>query len=273
MKSNIVQGSLGVITGAASGIGRALALEMAMRGANLALADQDEKGLRAIFALLKKFPIRVTIHTLDVSNQKEMQKFSKNVYKQHGPVTFLFNNAGRALFGMIKEVSISDIEVIMNINYWGVVYGIKFFLEYMQKQRPAYIINMSSVFGLYAPPGQAAYSSSKFALRGFSEALSNELRGSNIHVSIVHPSGVDTNIVKSSIVGKAASFSDYCKLRDVFSTLPLSSSEKVARDIIDKVLKGKKRIFTGPFAKRMDLIQRTLPVSCWSIFEKFLPKK
>src|SRR5438309_6263055 len=174
-----------VVTGAGSGIGRALAQQLESTESGLALADIDEAGLRQTVRSLEKKGALITTHILDVADEKAMCLFAKDVRKKHGRVTLLINNAGVALDGTFEEISLDDFRWLMNINFWGTVYGVKYFLPLLKGEKCAQIVNISSVFGLIAPAGQIPYAASKFAVRGFTEALRHELEGSNVFVSCV----------------------------------------------------------------------------------------
>src|SRR5437660_3069027 len=190
-----------VVTGAGSGIGRALAQQLAATHSGLALADIDEAGLRQTVRSLEKKGALITTHILDVADEKAMCLFAKDVRKKHGCVTLLINNAGVALDGTFEEISLDDFRWLMNINFWGTVYGVKYFLPMLKREERAHIVNLSSVFGLIALPGQPAYSASKFAIRGFTECLRHELADSPVSVSCVHPGGIRTQIARNARIG------------------------------------------------------------------------
>src|SRR6185437_10913631 len=162
-------GTVAVVTGAASGIGRALALRLAQEGCMLALGDVDAAGLAESATAIRRIGVRVSTHQVDVSDAAAMEAFRDAVLREHGRVALLVNNAGVAVAGTVNELSLADIAWLMGINFWGVVHGVKLFLPVLQQQYDAHIVNISSVFGIVAPPGQSAYAASKFAVRGFSE--------------------------------------------------------------------------------------------------------
>src|SRR5277367_5308675 len=193
-----------VVTGAGSGIGRALAQQLSAAGSALALADLDEKGLAETAASLTNKGVRVSTHAVDVSDEIRVKNFSEEVLARHGRVTLLINNAGVALGGTFEEISLDDFRWLMGINFWGTVYGVRYFLPILKKEPRAHIANLSSVFGIIAPAGQSAYSTSKFAVRGFTEALRHELAGSNVRVSPVHPGGIKTPIAVHARTGMNA---------------------------------------------------------------------
>src|SRR6476619_1091145 len=201
-----IQGAAAAVTGAASGIGRALALELAARGCDLALADRDEAGLQAVAAeIAKDHQRKVTVHRLDVSERGEIAEFATAATSAHPGLNILVNNAGVALLGQFTEIDQAQMDWLMNINFWGVVHATRAFLPHLALEPEAHIVNLSSIFGIVAPPGQTAYAAAKFAVRGFSESLRHELQTakSPVRLSVVHPGGVATNIVRNSRTGAA----------------------------------------------------------------------
>src|SRR5271168_485778 len=198
------QGSAAAITGAASGIGRALALALSARGCDLALADLDQAGLESVASEIGATnPRRVTIQRVDVADPKQIEDFAAAAIAAFPALNLLFNNAGVALLGQFDEFDQSQMAWLMDINFWGVVRGTRAFLEHLRSRPQAHIINISSVFGIIAPAGQSAYAASKFAVRGFSEALRHELAAnrSTVRLSVVHPGGVKTNIARKARTG------------------------------------------------------------------------
>src|ERR1700682_5149169 len=199
-----INGSAAAVTGAASGIGRALALELAARGCDLALADRDEAGLQAVAAEIAKTPqCKVTVHRVDVGEPGQIQDFATAAASAHPALNIVINNAGVALMGQFSEIDQAQMDWLMNINFWGVVHGTRAFLPHLAGRREAHIVNLSSIFGIIAPPGQSAYAAAKFAVRGFSESLRHELQiaGSPVRLSVVHPGGIATNIARNSRTG------------------------------------------------------------------------
>ncbi|HKD56051.1 MAG TPA: SDR family NAD(P)-dependent oxidoreductase, partial [Hyphomicrobiaceae bacterium] len=171
-----VSGAACLVTGAASGIGKALARELVAGGCDVAIADRDLAGLNALAGELKALAGRkVSVHAVDVADRGQMEALAGEVVSTHPALNVLINNAGVALFGQFREIELADMEWLININFWGVVYGTRFLLPHLTRQREAHIVNLSSIFGIIAPPGQTAYCAAKFAVRGFSEALRHEL--------------------------------------------------------------------------------------------------
>ena len=261
--------SVAVVTGAASGIGRALAVCLAQEKiAGLAISDVKETGLRETAEMCEKFGVPVSIHIVDVSNREPMQAFADEVLQKHGRVTHLINNAGVALIGTVEELSLEDIEWLMSINFWGTVYGVKFFLPILREQESAHIINISSIFGIVSPPGQAAYCASKFAVRGFTESLRHELEGSNVFVSCVHPGGVKTNICNGSRIGEKSTGDEKRKAQDFFDRASPTTAEQAAAIIVKGIKERNPRILVGNDAKQIDRIQRLFPKNYFSVMDR-----
>ena len=199
-------GRVAAITGAGSGIGRALARELARRGAHLALSDVDETGLAETVALCEGNGVKVTSHRVDVADRAAVFAWADQVATEHGKVNLVFNNAGVALAATIDEGSVEDIEWLVGINYWGVVFGTKAFLPHLKAAGEGHIVNLSSVFGLISVPAQSAYNASKFAVRGFTDALRMELEieGCGVSSTTVHPGGIKTNIARNARMDPSA---------------------------------------------------------------------
>jgi NAD(P)-dependent dehydrogenase (short-subunit alcohol dehydrogenase family) len=260
--------SVVVLTGAGSGIGRALARRLAAEGIEgLAIADVNRAGLDETAGLLEEFPLRVTKHVLDVADFDEMREFAARVTEGHGRVTHLINNAGVSLFGTVEEVSIEDLQWLMNINFWGTVYGIKLFLPVLRLEACAHIINVSSVFGFIAPPGNAAYSASKFAVRGFTESLRHELADTNIAVSCVHPGGVATNIARGGRLGAGADKTTKEESVQFHTRASRTTSEAAARQIVRGIKRRSKRILVGTDARIIDVVHRAAPENYMSVMD------
>jgi NAD(P)-dependent dehydrogenase (short-subunit alcohol dehydrogenase family) len=268
----IDQTTVAVVTGAASGIGRALASRLASEGASLALADVDHNGLKETARKIGDKPGKVSTHTVDVSDCARVASFVNEVVQQHGRANLLINNAGVGMAGTVEELSIEDIEWLMSINFWGVVYGVKLFLPVLRQQPRAHIVNVSSVFGIIASPGHSAYAASKFALRGFTETLRHELAGSNILVSIVHPGGIKTNIARSARLGAGAHPSALAEENRRFDRASRTTPEAAAERIVRGIMQDETRILVGSDAWVIDRIQRWMPVKYWSFFSPLLDR-
>lgn len=251
------------ITGAGSGIGQQLAVLLAKQGCHLSLSDVNEKGLAETVQLTKNANVRVTTKKVDVANLSEVKAWAAETVQNHGSVNMIFNNAGVALATTVEGASYEDYEWIVNINFWGVVYGTKEFLPHIKKTGDGHIINISSLFGLTAQPTQSGYNATKFAVRGFTESLRQELDIENSGVSAlcVHPGGIRTNIAKaakmSSSIQSLGMNPD--KSAQTFDKLLRCPPEEAARQILEAVLKDKRRLLIGNDAKAIDFMQRVLP--------------
>jgi NAD(P)-dependent dehydrogenase (short-subunit alcohol dehydrogenase family) len=239
-----------VITGAGSGIGRALAIELARAGARLALVDIDEAGL----AETARLAGTGSTHVVDVSDKEAMFALPAAVLEEHDAVHLLINNAGVTIMGTFRELSVEDWERVIGVNLWGVIYGSKAFMPHLEVADEAWIVNISSVFGIIGVPTQVPYCTSKFGVRGFTEALAEELRGTHIGTSVVHPGGVNTNIVN----GKSYDETSTAKSKDFFAKNTLPPSE-AAQQILSGVRRGKSRIMVTREAPLMDLAKRLMP--------------
>lgn len=251
------QNKTAVITGAGSGLGRALALQLNQAGANLALCDLNMAGLEETRALLSDQTLKSTLHGVDVSSREQMQKFAEEVMSQHGQVDLLVNNAGISLTPrFLDDISEEQFEKVININMWGVYHGVRAFLPHLRTRPEAGIVNMSSLAGLVGLPTYAPYVMSKFAVRGLSETLQSELSGTNISVLVVFPGGVKTNIIKNAPDlkpdEKESAHSNFTKN----ATL---TAEDAAHAILRAVQKKKKRLILGIDAKFVFAIRNLFP--------------
>ena len=261
--------SIAVVTGASSGIGRALSLQLAEeRIEGLAIADLNGEALEETAKMLEPSGVSVSTHVINVADFEAMQRFAQDVVARHKRVTHLINNAGVSLFGNVEEVSIEDLQWLMNINFWGTVYGVKLFLPVLREQPAAHIVNVSSVFGLIAPPGNAAYSASKFAVRGFTESLRHELEDTSIAVSCVHPGGVATNIARSGRVGAGADLNAKEQSVKYHTKVSRTTAEEAARQIMRGIKRRSKRILIGRDARIIDVIHRASPENYMAVLDK-----
>ena len=261
-------GRTAVITGAASGIGRAIAVSLARRGCSLALSDIDEAGLAGTADLVRADGIRVSQHRVDVSNRAAVADFPDVVAAEHPGVDVLVNNAGVAVGGTFEQVSDEDFEWLFEINFWGVVRMTRAFLPLLQKSDDARIVNLSSIYGMVAPPGQAAYSASKFAVRGFSESLRHELEGSRIGVAVVHPGGVATSIAENARVPAGISEEEIARRRAKYRKLLRLPPEIAGETIVRGIERRERRILVGSDAKTISLLARLMPVSYWKLLAR-----
>lgn len=253
-------GRVAAITGAGSGIGRALANELAKRGAHLALSDIDDDGLAETVAQCEGHGVKITSQRVDVADRAAVEAWAERVVTDHGKVNLIFNNAGVALGATIESVSYEDFEWLIGINFWGVVYGTKAFLPYLRASGEGHVVNTSSVFGLISVPSQAAYNAAKFAVRGFTDALRMELEieGAPVSVTTIHPGGIKTNIAKNARIDPSLQdlTGDPEKARRDFEKAFVTSPEKAARQILAAVQRDKRRALVGPDAKIVDFVSR-----------------
>lgn len=264
------------ITGAGSGIGQQLAILLAQQGADLALSDVNDQGLAETLSLVKQYPVKVTLTKLDVSHQQAVREWAENSSKDHGKINLIFNNAGVALASTVEGMSYEEMGWIFNINFWGVVYGTKEFLPYLKQSGEGHIINISSLFGLTAQPSQSAYNATKFAVRGFTESLRQELNMQNNGVSAtcVHPGGIRTNIANSARMSDSIRSlgMNPAKASRSFNKVLKTPPEEAAKIILEAVKHDKARVLIGNDAKILDLIQRITPTH-YSQALDFLTKK
>jgi short-subunit dehydrogenase len=270
------EGSAAAITGAASGIGRALALELAARGCDVALADLDQVGLEAVAKEISAVHARrVTTRRVDVADPKQIQEFSESAIADFPALNILVNNAGVALLGQFDEFDLDQMTWLMDINFWGVVRGTRAFMQHLQSRPQAHIVNISSIFGIIAPAGQSAYAASKFAVRGFSEALRHELamNSSTVRLSVVHPGGVKTNIARRARTGSHLRESvSTSEVGDRFERLARTTPAAAAQRIIRGIERNEPRILIGRDANYLDLIQRFKPATYWPLLARIFER-
>jgi NAD(P)-dependent dehydrogenase (short-subunit alcohol dehydrogenase family) len=265
-------GRVAAITGAGSGIGRALAVNLARRGAHLAICDIDEAGLADTVGRCEGYGVKITSQRVDVADRAAVEAWAEQVVADHGKVNLIFNNAGVALGATIESMSYEDFEWLMNINFWGVVYGTKAFLPHLKASGEGHVVNLSSVFGLISVPTQSAYNAAKFAVRGFTETLRMELEieGAPVSVTTVHPGGIKTNIAANARIDDSLTeiTGDPEKARRDFERAFVTSPDKAARQILAAVQRDRRRALIGPDAKVIDFVAR-LPAGVYqTIIEK-----
>ncbi len=268
-----LKNKVAAITGAASGIGRALAINLAEEGCHVAISDVNEAGLKETADLVRTRykNVKVTTHRVDTASREQVKLYAEDVVKAHCEVHIVINNAGVSVLETVEDVSYDDFEWIMGINLWGVVYGCKEFLPYLKKQDSAHIVNVSSVNGIFTNPNNGPYCTTKFAVRGFTETLAQELADTNVKVSCVHPGGIKTNIVNTAKFYKA---SDASLGRDetmaIFNRqIAKMTADKAAKIIITGIKKDKLRIMVGTDAYVYDWLKRMFPVG----FQKLTGRK
>ena len=251
------------ITGAGSGIGQQLAVLLAKQGAHLSLSDINQQGLAKTVELLNSYPVKVTTTTLDVSDRAAMAAWAAATVKDHGKVNLIFNNAGVALGSTVEGTDYADLEWLMGINFWGVVYGTKEFLPHLKASGEGHVVNISSLFGLTAQPSQSAYNASKFAVRGFTESLRQELdiQKNGVSATCVHPGGIRTNIALAARMHDSIRSlgMEPEKAGKQFNKLLRTPPEEAARQILKAVANNDRRLLIGNDAKAIELMQRLLP--------------
>lgn len=273
------------ITGAGSGIGRALALNLASQGCNLAISDVNAAGLKETAEAARQQGVKVLETVVNVADRAAVHAWADEVVREFGKVNLIFNNAGVAHAGTVEGSDYAEYEWIMNINFWGVMHGTKAFLPYLKATGDGHIVNISSIFGLFAQPGMSAYNATKFAVRGFTEALRQELDmdACGVSASCVHPGGIKTNIAKTARMNDSLSKvtgQDADTARSQFhDQLLRTTPEKAAEVILNGVRRNQRRILIGGDAVATDLMQRSLPalyqrlvVTSMRLAARFAPK-
>ncbi len=267
MKPFIFQDSVALLTGAASGIGRALATDLAARGCRLALADRNEAGLAEVATRTRQLGAETSTHTVDLARQEAIFELVEEVLAAHRRVTLLVNNAGAGLEGTFEEVTLEEFEWLMNINFRAVVTLTKSCLPSLLSEPGSHLVNLSSIFGVIAPPGNVAYAASKFAVRGFTEALRHELAG-RVGVTVVHPGGVKTNIALGARVAAAADQEAARQGMQRFAENVKTTPEVAAAAILEAVRRRRGRVLIGSDARMIEAVQRAAPVAYWRLLKR-----
>jgi short-subunit dehydrogenase len=265
------EGKVAAITGASSGMGRTLALSLGRRGCHLALSDVNEVGLTETAKLAATQGVKVTTRVVDVSKREQVYTWADEVVRDHGRCNLIFNNAGVAHSATIEGMDYKDFEWIVGINFWGVVYGTKAFLPHLRASGEGHVVNISSLFGLLSIPGQSTYNATKFAVRGFTEALREELEVTRAPVSAtcIHPGGIKTNIARSARIDdslKDLGIDDVEVGRRGFEKMFKVTAEDAAETILRGVERNARRVLVGNDAIALDALQRLLP----SAYQKFV---
>ncbi len=270
-----LSGKVAVVTGAGHGIGKETALALAGKGCRLALCDINEAALEGVRHEVEAAGATVSAHTVDVSKREQVAQFAADVIDVHGEVHILVNNAGVTVYASFEEHDIDDLEWILGVNLWGVLYGCKFFLPHLKASGEGHIVNLSSVFGIIAPPLQTSYVASKFAVRGFSESLRAELAAENIGVTSVHPGAIKTNIIQNARLVTEG----YDELRDstqnLFDRLG-TTPDVVASRIVKAIEYNSPRVLITKEARVADALKRLMPATTDGIvarvFKRVTPK-
>ncbi|MDE2364143.1 MAG: SDR family NAD(P)-dependent oxidoreductase [Hyphomicrobiales bacterium] len=268
VKPFAIRGAVAVVTGAGGGIGRALALDLAARGAALALTDRDPQTLAETAAACRAQGADVSEHAFDMADAHAIAALPEAIVARHGRADLLINNAGVALGGEFDQIGLDDFEWLMAINFWGPVRMCKAFMPHLRQRPAAHVVNISSLFGLIAPPGQTAYCAAKFGLRGFSESLRHELDETEIGVTVVHPGGVRTNIANNARIPAGLNSPDLALQMQKFNAFLTTDPKDAARQILDGVEKRAPRVLIGSDARRGDRLQRLMPGRYWKIMKK-----
>ena len=268
-------GGLAVVTGAGSGIGAALAASLARRGMDAALVDRTGEGLQATAEVVHAAGRKVTTHVLDLTDRAAIAALPQQVMQAHGRVTVLVNNAGVALGGSFLRVDEADYDWLMEVNFGAVVRLTRAFLPLMQREAAAQVVNVSSIFGIIAPPEQTAYCASKFAVRGFSEALRHELQvaGSAVGVTLVHPGGVRTSIASNAKPPKDATEQELQLKKRAWEVMLKMPAAEAGEIIARGIERREHRVLVGDDARRAAFIQRLFPVGYWKYVARDMQKR
>jgi NADP-dependent 3-hydroxy acid dehydrogenase YdfG len=260
------KGKLAVITGAGSGIGRALAVHLNRQGCALCLSDINPETLEATLGMLPRTEVPASSDVLDVADREAVHGWAGEVGVRHGHVDIVVNNAGVALVATVEESDYADLEWLMGINFWGVVHGTRAFLPLLRRAQQGHLVNISSVFGLIGVPTQSAYNAAKFAVRGYTEALRQEMAGSNVHVCCVHPGGIRTAIARNARGGLTGLTAE--ERGTEFEKLARTTPESAAAQIVRAIERRRERLLIGRDARYISLISRLFPAG----YPRLLPK-
>jgi len=261
-----LKNKVAAVTGAASGIGRCLALNLAAEGCHLAISDINEEELKKTAEMLKGEDVKVSTFKLDVSNREQVYQWADSVVKEFGQVDIIINNAGVAVSDTLEDISYENFEWAFNIDFWGVVYGTKAFLPHLRKRPEGNIVNISSINGIIPFPYNGPYNCAKFAVKAFNETLIQEIGKSNINVTSVHPGGIKTNIAKNMrFVKHYNEETEKETLVGLVDKTFMTKPEKCAEEIVAAIKKNKKRLLVGIDSKVMDLMARLLPVTAYKL--------
>ena len=265
----ILKSKTAAVTGAASGIGRMLAINLANEGCNLALADINASGLQETAKLVGN-RVKVTTHIVDVSRREQVFQYADETAERHGGVDLIINNAGVAVGDFLETIPLEDFEWLMGINFWGVVYGTMAFLPHLKKRPEGHIVNISSINGIIPNPNNGPYCAAKFAVKGYTETLAQEMHKTGIHVSCVHPGGIKTNIARNARVNRAMFNLTREKGENIYEDVVFrTTADDAAKIIISGIRRNKRRILVGADAKAIDLFTRFFPVTAVTLSNMF----
>jgi NAD(P)-dependent dehydrogenase (short-subunit alcohol dehydrogenase family) len=271
-----LSGKVAAVTGAASGIGRAVAVLLARHGCEVAISDVQDAGLAETRALVEAIGVPVTSARLDVADRAAVHTWADRVAGDHGRVNVVVNNAGVALSALVDEMSYDDLAWLMDINFWGVVHGTKAFLPHLKRSGDGHVVNVSSVFGLIGVATQSAYNAAKFAVRGFTEALREELdlEACGASCTSVHPGGIRTNIARSGRVGGLGMLArSRDELAVDFDRAARTTAEAAAEAIVTGIRRNRRRVLIGPDAYVIDGVQRLLPTGYQRLIASFVRRQ
>ena len=243
----------------------------------MAISDISQESLEKTIKMLAHYPVKVSSHVVDVSDREAVYKYADDTVTEHGKVNIIMNNAGVGLGETVENMSYENFEWLMNINFWGVVYGTKAFLPHLKRADEGHIINISSVFGIIGVPTQSAYNAAKFAVRGFTESLREELdiEGGRVSATSVHPGGVKTNIARNSRMGDMGDMGigDKENIADMFEKIAMTTPETAAKTILKAVRKNRRRVLVGGDAIMLDTTQRLMPTGYQRLLEVMFKKQ
>jgi len=270
-----IANKIAVITGAASGIGQALAIQLATLGARVAIADVNDAKLKETAEIIIENGGQVSCHTIDVANREQVYDFANAVIDKYGAVHIVVNNAGVALSNVrVQNLAYEDLEWLLGVNLWGVIYGTKAFLPHLLKQPQANLVNVSSTFGLTASAMAAAYSTSKFAVRGFTEALRQEMQGTSVAVTVVFPGSIRTNIARNSRLAKYGEpVLNPEKVLQQFTEHAQTTASEAAHQIIDGIKRNAPRVLIGKDARKLDVLARLHPETYDDFMLKYVVRR
>lgn len=270
-----LKNGVAVVTGAASGIGRATALALAARGCHLALADVDGERLAEVADQARAQGVAVSATRVDLAQPDATAQLLADVQAAHGRASILVNNAGVAVGGRFQQVEEADFDWLMSVNFGAVVRLTRAFLPLLQREQAAQLVNVSSIFGIIAPPGQTAYCASKFAVRGFSESLRHELEtdGSPVRVTVVHPGGVRTRIAENARSPRSATAAELAQAKETWQRVLTLPAEDAAARILRGICAREPRVLVGDDARRAALVQRLFPVRYWALVARNLMRR
>jgi short-subunit dehydrogenase len=275
MRPYVFAGGTAAVTGAASGIGEALAYALAARRSDLVLLDRDAERLeRVAGAVRSRHPDRkVSTYGVDLATDEAAQEIGARLAAEHPEITLLVNNAGVALGGRFDQVTLEEFDWVLAINFRAVVRLTHALLPVLKAHPGSHLVNVSSIFGIFAPPGQAAYAASKFAVRGFSESVRHELAQDGVGVTVVHPGGIKTRIAETARTGSGVSAEEVAEGKKQFAKLLRIPPETAAAQIVAAIEKRRPRLLIGASAKIPDVLVRLLPGSYWKLIDRGVGRK